>query len=244
MTKNTDNRPVPARTAPVLFQEETSSTNTELKSRASSLPGGTVLWSLRQTAGRGRSGRSFLSPEGGLYYSMLLKFPAPEERLTAVTPLAAVAVARALKAVCGLDTQIKWPNDILCSGKKLCGILTESTVGASGMQIIVGIGVNVNTPSFPGLPDGLACSVFTETGRRWDIASLAARLTAELDRAFAPLPETAPEYLAEYRRLCCTLGRQVAGRGKALRIEDDFSLVTQLPDGTENRVFFGEIFQE
>ena len=255
MTKNTDNRPVPARTALVLFQEETSSTNTELKSRASSLPGGTVLWSLRQTAGRGRSGRSFLSPEGGLYYSMLLKFPAPEERLTAVTPLAAVAVARALKAVCGLDTQIKWPNDILCSGRKLCGILTESTVGPAGMQIIVGIGVNVNTPSFPGLPEGLACSVFTETGRRCDIAALAARLTAELDRAFAPLPaeldrafaplpETAPEYLAEYRRLCCTLGRQVAGRGKALRIEDDFSLVTQLPDGTENRVFFGEIFQE
>lgn len=244
MTKtDPGNRTIPARTAPILFEEETSSTNTELKARAAALPHGTVLWSLRQTAGRGRSGRTFISPEGGLYYSMLLRFPSPDERLTAVTPLAAVAVARALRSVCGLETQIKWPNDILCGGKKLCGILTESTV-SGGMQIIAGIGVNVNTPSFPGLPEDTACSVFTETGRLSRIEELTVCLTSELDRVFALLPETAPEDLAEYRRLCCTVGRQVSGRGTALRIEDDFSLVTRLPDGTEDRIFFGEIFQK
>ena len=214
------------------------STNTELRSRAEHLPHGTVLWSLRQTAGRGRSGRSFLSPEGGLYYSMLLRFPDADERLTAVTPLAAVAAVRALRKVCGIEARIKWPNDLLTDGGKLCGILTESTVGANGMQIIVGIGINVNTQSFPGLPEGTACSVFTQTGKTSDIEALASRLTLELDRAYAPLPLTAPEDLAEYRRLCCTLGRKVSGHGTALRIEDDFSLVTCLPDGTENRLFF------
>ncbi len=245
MTKtDTTFKTIPARNAPVLSEEELSSTNTELKRCAAKLPHGAVLWCRRQTAGRGRSGRSFLSPEGGLYYSMLLKFTSPDERLTAVTPLAAVAVARALKAACVLETQIKWPNDILCGEKKLCGILTESTVGADGMQIIVGIGINVNTESFPGLPEGMACSVFTETGRRSCIEELAARLTAELDRAYADLPGFSPEDLAEYRRLCCTIGRKVSGHGTALRIEDDFSLVTQRPDGTEDRIFFGEIFQD
>ena len=244
MKTDTDNNKIPARSAPVLFEEETVSTNTELKTRAEHLPHGTVLWSLRQTAGRGRSGRSFLSPDGGLYYSMLLRFPEPDERLTAVTPLAAVAAVRALRKVCGLEARIKWPNDLLTDGGKLCGILTESTVGAGGMQIIVGIGINVNTKAFPGLPEGTACSVFTETGKISGIEALAAQLTAELDRAYAQLPAASAEDLAEYRRLCCTLGRKVSGHGTALRIEEDFSLVTLLPDGTEDRIYFGEIFQE
>lgn len=244
MTADTGINTIPARSAPVIFKEETASTNTEMKTRASEFRHGTVLWSLRQTAGRGRSGRTFISPEGGLYYSMLLIFPEPDERLTAATPLAAVAVVRALRSVCGISTQIKWPNDILSGGKKLCGILTESVTGSSGMQIIVGIGINVNTETFPGLPDNAACSVFTETGRTTDIARLAEQLTYELDRAYAKLPEIASEDLAEYRSLCCTIGRNISRGGTALRIEEDFSLVTLLPDGTEKRIYFGEVFQE
>ena len=244
MTADTDINKTPARSAPVIFKEETVSTNTELKTRASELPHGTVLWSLRQTAGRGRSGRTFLSPDGGLYYSMLLRFKEPDERLTAATPLAAVAMVRALCSVCGMSVQIKWPNDILSGEKKLCGILTESVTGTDGMEIIVGIGINVNTASFPGLPENTACSVFTETGRRADISGLAEQLTCELDRVYARLPDTDPEDLEEYRRLCCTIGRKISQGGTALRIDDDFSLVTQLPDGTEKRIYFGEIFQE
>ena len=244
MTADTGINTIPARNAPVLFKEGSVSTNTEMKARASEFPHGTVLWSLSQTAGRGRSGRTFISPDGGLYYSMLLKFPEPDERLTAVTPLAAVAVVRALRSVCGMSAQIKWPNDILSGEKKLCGILTESVTGSSGMQVIVGIGINVNTDTFPGLPENTACSVFTETGRRSDISGLAEQLTYELDRVYAKLPETGTEELEEYRSLCCTIGRKISLVGTALRIEEDFSLVTQLPDGKEKRIYFGEIFQE
>ena len=244
MNGDTGINTIPARNAPVLFKEQSESTNTEMKVRAAELPHGTVLWSHSQTAGRGRSGRTFISHEGGLYYSMLLKFPEPDERLTAVTPLAAVAVVRALRSVCGISAQIKWPNDILSGEKKLCGILTESVTGSGGMQIIVGIGINVNTETFPGLPENTACSVFTETGRTADLAELAKQLTYELDRVYAKLPDTGSEELEEYRSLCCTIGRKISLGGTALRIDEDFSLVTLLPDGTENRIYFGEIFQE
>lgn len=244
MTTDTGDRIIPARNAPVLFEEETLSTNTVLKERASALPHGTVLWCLRQSAGRGRSGRSFISPDGGLYYSMLLKFAEPDERLMAVTPLAAVAVVRAVRSVCGLKTEIKWPNDVLSDGKKICGILTESVVKPDMMQIIVGIGINVNTAAFPGLPEGVACSVFTETGRISNIAALAEQLTHELDRVFALLPRTDPADVEEYRKCCCTIGKKISPGGTAIRINDDFSLVTAFPDGTEKRIYFGEIFHE
>lgn len=244
MTTDKNGMKTPARSAPVLFEEETTSTNTVLKDMASDLPHGSVLWSMRQSAGRGRSGRSFVSPDGGLYYSMLLKFPGPDERLTAATPLAAVAVVRALRAVCGMDTRIKWPNDVLSGEKKICGILTESVICRDMMQMIVGIGINVNTSEFPGLAPGIACSVFSETGRKVDIAALAQRLTLELDGVYARLPETDPRDLSEYRALCCTIGRRISQGGTALRINDDFSLVTLLPDGTEKRIYFGEIFHE
>ena len=235
---------VPARTAPVLFEEETASTNTRLRETASQLPHGTVLWSLRQTAGKGRSGRSFSSPEGGLYFSMLLRYPEPDERLTAVTPLAAVAVERSLRTVCGIEPEIKWPNDLLLNGKKLCGILTESVTGTGGMQIIVGIGINVNTERFPDPVSGIAGSVFTETGKTADISELAGVLVRELDRTYAKLPLFAPEDLAEYRARCGTIGRRISSGGTAVRIEEDFSLITALPDGTERKIRFGEIFQE
>ena len=234
---------VPARTAPVLFKEETVSTMTELKEQASGLPHGAVLWTLRQTAGKGRSGRSFASPDGGLYYSMLLRYAQPDERLLAVTPLAAVAVVRALRRHSGIETEIKWPNDILLGGKKLCGILTESVTGAGGMQIIVGIGINVNTREFPTELRSIACSVFQETGKTGDLAELAAILTGELDRVYVKLPLFSPEDLEEYRDRCGTIGKKISQGGTARRIGDDFSLVTELDDGSEKEIRFGEIFQ-
>ena len=241
---STEKMTVPVRTAPVLFEEETASTMTRLKERAAELPHGAVLWSRRQTAGKGRSGRSFASPEGGLYYSMLLRYTKPDERLLAVTPLAAVAVVRALRKHSGIETEIKWPNDILLNGRKLCGILTESVTGAGGMQIIVGIGINVNTKEFPEELRNIACSVFQETGKTEDVGELAEILTEQLDEAYAELPLFSPEDLEEYREKCGTIGRKISTGGIAKRIGDDFSLITQMPDGTEKEIRFGEIFQE
>ena len=113
----------PERGAPVLFEAELDSTNTRLKAMAAYAEPGTVIAAGRQTGGRGRLGRSFASPSGGVYLSMLLAPAADMRACLTLTPTAAVAVRRALKKVCGLGADIKWPNDLQFGGKKLCGIL-------------------------------------------------------------------------------------------------------------------------
>lgn len=157
----------PERGAPVLFEAELDSTNTRLKAMAAYAEPGTVVAAGRQTGGRGRLGRSFASPPGGVYLSMLLAPAADLRACMTLTPTAAVAVRRALKKVCGLGADIKWPNDLQFGGKKLCGILTESVSAGGSFKLIIGIGVNLNT-SMDELPPELhdtACSVYSVTGR-------------------------------------------------------------------------------
>ena len=113
------------RAAPLLREESVDSTNLYLRRLAETAADGTAVIAASQTAGRGRSGRGFLSPEGGLYLSVLLRPDVEPERLPTLTPVAAVAVCRAVGAVCGLSCGIKWPNDVLLGGKKICGILVE-----------------------------------------------------------------------------------------------------------------------
>lgn len=132
------------------------STNTYLKERAATLPDGYAVVADCQTAGRGRRGRSFLSPSGtGVYISLLLHPSLPLERINMITVGAAVALSEAIAETAGFTPDIKWVNDILKNGKKLCGILTEASVEAETGQLsyaIVGVGVNVRTPE-TGLPD-------------------------------------------------------------------------------------------
>lgn len=104
----------------------------------------------RQTAGRGRLQRSFYSPEGGLYFSTVLRTALTPAQYGAVTPFAAVAVMRAITRVCGVPPKIKWVNDLLLDGKKICGILAESGRDVTGTPyIILGIGINTGKTDFP-----------------------------------------------------------------------------------------------
>lgn len=132
------------------------STNTYLKQRASDLPDGYAVIADCQTAGRGRLGRSFLSPSGsGIYISILLHPSLPMTRINMITVAAAVALCEAIAETAGFTPDIKWVNDVLMQGKKLCGILTEASVEAETGQlsyVIVGAGINVRTPE-DGLPD-------------------------------------------------------------------------------------------
>ena len=112
------------RQAPVFFQNLVDSTNTRIKQLAAQgAPDGTVYIAAAQSAGRGRNGRTFLSPPGGLYLSMLLRPGCPAEEALSITPMAAVAVCRAVKQVCGLLCGIKWPNDVVLGGKKLLSLI-------------------------------------------------------------------------------------------------------------------------
>lgn len=245
---NTD---IEGRAAPVYYYEKLDSTNTTLKSLAyEGAPDGTVIAAARQTLGRGRAGKCFESPPGGVYLSILLR-PERLENISTLTPTAAVAVCSALERCCGLKARIKWPNDIIYNEKKLCGILCESAVDKSGARYaVIGIGINVNSDSesFSTELHGIVGSVLTETGRHTDIDALICALTEELDRLLSLWRHDARCALDAYRRLCTTCGKRVdILRGEerdtvyAERIEDDFSLLVSYPDGREEKLFFGEI---
>lgn len=237
------------RNAPILFAAETDSTNLALRRLAAEGAGeGTVFWSARQSAGRGRLGRSFASPEGGLYYSMLLEASAEPERDLLLTPAAGLAVCRAIERVCGVRCGVKWPNDLLLEGKKVCGILAEGFAAGERRCLALGIGVNVNTAAFPPELAESAASLRQLTGRKTELPELADALTEELDRAIAAVRRGDRAMLDEYRARCLTVGRPVlvvrGGESRAamaLSVNEDFSLAVRFDDGSEASVRAGEV---
>ena len=131
----------------ILTLDSCESTNTLMKDRIKdgSLPQFAVIRALSQSGGRGRLGRSFFSPAGGLYFSAVYPLNGDEKEVAAITLLAGLEAQRAIKDLCGLDTRIKLPNDIYVGDKKLCGILCESIfAGGDSMTAIVGMGINLD----------------------------------------------------------------------------------------------------
>ncbi len=132
--------------------EEIDSTNTQARRMAEEgAPHGTVVVAERQTAGRGRSGRRWESPQGtGLWFSMILRPDVCPDNASMLTLVGAMAVTRAIQVLAGLKPQIKWPNDIVLSTRKVCGILTEMSARNNQVDyIVLGIGVNVKRQEFP-----------------------------------------------------------------------------------------------
>ena len=229
---------------------ETGSTNDDAKALAAQGgESGTVVIAESQTAGRGRQGRSFQSPKGkGLYLSALLRPELPPERLMTVTALAGVAVCRAVEEVCGLCPGIKWPNDPVLRGRKLCGILTELTGDGA---LVLGIGINDSQTAADFSPDvaEMATSLEAAAGRAVSRPALAAALIRALDGMYADLlAGTLEEYRTAYRRACVNLGRTVqlvTPRGRetaeAVDIDPEFGLVVRDAAGTLRTVRSGEV---
>ena len=231
------------------------STNTYLKREAmNGAPDGLCAVANEQTAGRGRVGRAFLSaPDCGVYLSMLLRPKCDPAVCATLTSHAAVAVCRAIERVCGVRPGIKWTNDILLGGKKVCGILTElSLEGESGAvdSVVIGIGINVNNAAedFPQELREIAGSISAFSGNRVHRASLAAAVISELDDMALAWSQNPRAYLEEYRALCLTTGRNVRVlRGDTQRlafaesITDDFALVVRYPDGSREALTGGEV---
>ena len=221
--------------------EETPSTNAALKAMTDA-EHGTVLLAKRQTAGRGRLGRSFASPEGGLYLSLLLCRKEPPHELLHLTPMVAVAVRRAIADACGLWTDIKWINDLQVQGKKVCGILTE--LDQKG-RIIVGIGINCHTEAFSPELEDIAASLhqFAPVDEEVLLQALLVRL-AELDQG---LIDQKSQWMAEYAAACITVGREVDliqgdrhRRAYAEAIDPNGALLVRFPDGTQESITTGE----
>lgn len=227
---------------PRLIQlEEASSTNDIAKELArSGAEHGTAVLAARQTSGRGRMGRSFCSPEGGLYLSVVLRPQITPDLLPLCTPLAAVAVCRALSSETGVECRIKWVNDLLLNGGKLCGILCEGVSGA----VVCGIGVNLRAPKggFPSDIRDLVAVMPKETDR----TMLAQAIIRELLSLCGRLPDTA--FLEEYRARSAVLGQTVTVRdpagdyeAHASAIDEHGGLTVALPDGTFKTLRAGEI---
>lgn len=238
----------------VIWLTETDSTNRQLRILAESgAAAGSVLLADAQTAGRGRLGRKFASPVGkGIYLSYLLRPGIDPSALGKLTPWAAVAVRRAVKSVCGLNADIKWVNDLLCHGRKLCGILTEGAFREGALHYAV-LGVGLNVSALPGdFPVELretATSIYQETGRLFDRAALAAAVIRELDALPGLWDSGGEAYYREYRAHCVTLGRYVrlssGETGLAADLDRDYALLLRWEDGTETRVTSGEaLFSE
>ncbi len=186
--------------------DEIDSTNDALK-RHPSAPHGTVLAARKQTGGRGRRGRRFVSPPGGVYLSVLLRPEAPIAQLLHLTPMTALAIRRAIFDACAVEVQIKWINDLVYGGKKLCGILTEPV----GDAVIIGVGVNCSTApeEFPTEVRQMATSLRQITGNAPDPDVLIAAMVRRLHEMDAALLHGREEWMREYAAACVTLGKTV-----------------------------------
>jgi BirA family biotin operon repressor/biotin-[acetyl-CoA-carboxylase] ligase len=143
-----------------------------------------------QTAGRGRRQRQWISPLGaGLYFSIILRPQFDQSCWPLLTLMAAVAAHDALLAACSLDTDIKWPNDILFDEKKLCGILAETVDTPSGRAVVIGIGINLTQNAFPAELETIATSVEAATSARPQLANVLEALVRELAKNYDVLNE-------------------------------------------------------
>ena len=236
---------------------ELDSTNIRAKQLAlEGAPDGTVVTADFQSAGRGRMDRSFQSPKGkGVYLTVLLRPHLPPERLLPVTAMAGVAVCDAVEELCGVRPGLKWPNDPVLGGKKLCGILTElSLEGETGrvQYLVLGMGVNVLHVAEDFSPEvaEMATSLSLALGHPVSRPALAAAEIRALDRLYASLlaGDLTP-YLAAYRRSCVNLGRTVQlispdgsrETAQALDVDEDFSLVVRTASGAVKTVRSGEV---
>lgn len=232
----------------VILLDTVESTNvTAQQLAAQGAPHGTVVLAEHQTAGRGRLGRTFSSPKAmGIYCSVVLRFAAAAEELFYITPLAAEAVRQAVVETTGLAPQIKWINDLLLDGRKLCGILTQLQPVRDGETVVVlGIGLNCSqqTQDFPESLQETAISLEQKLGRPVEREKIAGAILRQLWK----LLETG-DWLDGYRTHCVTIGADVQLlQGDTCReahvdgMDDHGALWVTLTDGSTQRVFSGEV---
>ncbi len=208
---------------------------------------GTVILAEEQTAGRGRLKRAWLSPKGSIALSIILH-PTPTQ-LPYLIMVASLAVARCIEKVGGLETQIKWPNDVLIKGKKVCGILIESDVRGSAVDYaVIGIGINVNLKpaDFPEIA-ATATSLAQELGREISRREMIRCLLEEAENLYLALPE-GDSVFREWRDRLVTLGKEVglisgktSYKGVAESVASDGSLLLRQPDGNLIKIVAGDV---
>ncbi|MBQ6181109.1 MAG: biotin--[Ruminococcus sp.] len=236
----------------IFVLDETGSTNNDAKEKAAAgAPHGTVVIADRQTMGKGRLGRSFISPSGtGVYISVVIRPEISVENAGLITAAAAVAAAEAVEKLCRRDVSIKWVNDLYINGKKICGILTEASMGLEMKSLeyaVIGIGINVRSVKsfFDDELSSIATSIEDETGVRPDRNELCAELLDRLEYWLDSV-ETR-KFLPEYRRREYLTGKLITANvggvtvtGSAVGIDNNANLMVEMPDGEIRRFNSGE----
>lgn len=168
----------------ILRFETIDSTNTEAINQAKrGADEGLCIVADEQTAGRGRHGRTWISPKGsGLYFSLILRPKIETHLIPLITLMSAIAVHQTLEQVYKFECDIKWVNDIHVKGKKICGILTETAETEKGLAVIVGIGINLKSSNFPAEVAEIATSIEAETGQTPDLNIFLPVLTSSLQK--------------------------------------------------------------
>lgn len=234
------------------FAKVTSTNDVTKELAAKGAKEGTVVISETQTLGRGRLGRDWASPEGGIWFSIILRPQVDPKDASKLTFVAAVAVARILREMFNLEAEIKWPNDVLIGGKKVCGILTETSTKEDVVDfVVVGVGINANV-GLDSFPENLRNSITT----------LKKELREEIEREgfLCALLEALEQYYTvfmgrnfdlifeEWRNLAGFLGHYVEvvsfdekTRGLAVDVDRDGALMIKLRDGTVKKVISGDV---
>ena len=214
------------------------STNTAaMAAAAAGAPEGSVFIAEEQTAGRGRGSHSWQSARSaGIYCSVVLRPALPPSEVLVLALAAGLAVRAAIEQVDSRVTaDLKWPNDVLIAGQKVCGILTEMNAEATRVRyIVVGIGINVNQPAFPKELEGEATSLRLTTGSEWSRVELAAALLKSLDREYRLLIEHPDARQSILRRFT---EQSSWVRGKQVRIEENGSRIEGTTEGLDDRGF-------
>ncbi len=237
----------------IVYFDTVSSTNTVALGFDAGVEDGTVVISDRQEKGRGRHGRSWVSPGGvNIYMSVLLRPRMDARQLTLLTLLASVACTHALRQATGLAVSVKWPNDLMAGGRKLGGILTEiKTAGREAILAVIGIGINVamEERDFPEDIRTTATSLFRETGRRFSRELLITGILNEMDRWYGAFRSGgSSSILSEWQTLSSTLGTKVrvtTGQetftGIAEAVDETGLLIVKLPSGERRTISSADI---
>lgn len=239
----------------IVYYDATDSTNLRIKQLGrEGAPHGTLAVAEQQAAGRGRRGRSWESPAGcGIYMSILLRPDIEPDKAPMLTLVAACSVAESLQDLCtgNMQVQIKWPNDIIISGKKLAGILTEMNVRAGKVDyVVVGMGINVNIADFPEKIRKTATSLRIESGRRIERAPVIAAVMERLEADYrifmrtqdlSGLMDAYSRMLVNKDRDVLILGEKEQYRAHALGITPMGELIVRRGNGAEEKIRAGEV---
>ena len=236
----------------IIYEEKMDSTNIRAKRLGEqNAENGTVVVTQYQTAGRGRRGNTWISPVGNCYFSLLLRPEILAERASMLTLVTALALAKTIRQVTDLETMIKWPNDIVVNGKKLCGILTESSTDLENIHyVVVGIGINCNQTEFSKEIAEMATSIRLETGIEVNRSKLLGTFLSMFETYYETFLETEDlsKMLEDYNNLLVNRGREVKIIEKekeriltAVGIDENGGLLVEDKQGKQETIISGEV---